>query len=188
MRCIVSYPKKKGEPEPSWIPDARGLGAEVYPTAGNRISISFAAARKYVNEKGGAMLPFGLECQEAVAAVAAEAATTPREFFQDGTIVLSCGSGVTLAGLVSGLPVLPHRIIGLSSGRAVKNIMSCVRRYVKDPPNCVIVREALVPYSTVSTSSCPFPAHPNYDLKAWEFLKDNLSTLKEPILFWNIGA
>lgn len=188
LRCVVSYPTKKGEVEPSCISEARALGAEVYPTPGNRISISFAVARKYVNEKGGVMLPFGLDCKEAVAGVAAEARITPRGFVENGTLVLSCGSGVTLAGLLLGLPVLPHRIIGVSSGRAVKNIMSCVRRYVKEPPDCVVVREALVPYYAVPTSSCPFSTHPNYDLKAWKFLKDNLSTFKEPILFWNIGA
>lgn len=188
MRCVVSYPTKKGEPEPASVREARTLGAEVYPTPGNRISISFATARKYVTDKGGVMLPFGLECQEAVDGVAAEAATVPREFLEGGTVVLSCGSGVTLAGLISGLPIRPHSIIGLSSGRSVKNIMSCLNRYVKRVPDCVVVHEALLPYSTIARFPCPFPTHPNYDLKAWKFLEDNLSTLRDPVLFWNIGS
>lgn len=188
MRCVVSYPTKKGEPEPESVREARTLGAEVYATPGNRISISFAAARKYVNERGGVMLPFGLECQEAVEGVAAEAATVHREFVEEGTVVLSCGSGVTLAGLLSGLPVLPHKVVGLSSGRSVKNIMSCVKRYVKEIPDCLEVHEALLPYSTVPVFSCPFPSHPNYDLKAWKFLEDNLMDFRDPLLFWNIGS
>ncbi|GAG18142.1 unnamed protein product, partial [marine sediment metagenome] len=27
-----------------------------------------------------------------------------------------------------------------------------------------------------------------YDLKAWKWLVDNMSSLRKPILFWNIGA
>lgn len=188
MRCIVSYPTKKGEPEPVAINHARALGAEVYATPGNRISISFATARKFVTERGGVMLPFGLECVEAVGGVAREANTVPQDFVKDGTVVLSCGSGVTLAGLLSGLPILPQKIIGLSSGRSVKTIMSCVKRYVRETPDCLELHEALLHYSKVPAFSCPFPTHPNYDLKAWKFLEDNLANFRDPILFWNIGS
>jgi 1-aminocyclopropane-1-carboxylate deaminase/D-cysteine desulfhydrase-like pyridoxal-dependent ACC family enzyme len=188
MKCIVSYPTRKGEPEPAAISKARELGAEVYAMKGSRISICFAKARTYVTEKGGSMLPFGLECSEAVDGVAQEAATVPRGKIKGGTVVISCGSGVTLAGLLSGLPIFPDRLIGLSSGRSVNNILSCVRRYVKEIPSCLEIHEALVPYSRPLDYSCPFPSHPNYDLKAWKFLEDNLQNFTDPVLFWNIGA
>ena len=35
---------------------------------------------------------------------------------------------------------------------------------------------------------CPFPCNPYYDRKAWKWLLDKLPKLKQPILFWNIGA
>src|SRR5690349_5315829 len=41
MKCIVSYPTKKGEREPVAISEARKLGAAVYAMQGNRISICF---------------------------------------------------------------------------------------------------------------------------------------------------
>jgi hypothetical protein len=188
MKSVVSYPMKKGEPEPEAIRIAAGLGAEVYPVPGARITICFAQARRYVNERGGFMLPFGLECPEAVEGVRREAANVPTELLRGGTLVVCCGSGVTLAGLLLGLPELPRRIIGVSSGRSPANISACLKRYVKSIPPELELREADVPYSVPLSFPCPFPAHPHYDLKAWKFLHENLRALPEPILFWNIGA
>jgi hypothetical protein len=142
----------------------------------------------YVNDRGGFMLPFGLECPEAVEAVKQEANRIPPEFIKGGTLVVCCGSGVTLAGLLSGLPVLPRKIIGVSSGRSLNKIVACLRRYVKRLPRCLELYDASMPYSLALSFPCPFPAHPNYDLKAWKFLLDNLQNCRKPILFWNIGA
>lgn len=188
MRCIVSYPTKKGEARPESVQIAADLGAEIYPVPGSRITICYAQARRYVTEKGGVMLPFGMECKEAVDGVRQEANTVPPSLVEGGTIILCCGSGVTLAGLLSGLPVSPHKIIGVSSGRSVSNIRACLQRYIKVLPQYLELHEATVPYSTALSFPCPFPSHPNYDLKAWKFLIDNLHAYRDPILFWNIGA
>jgi hypothetical protein len=59
---------------------------------------------------------------------------------------------------------------------------------VAKPPGCVEFVEALMSYDSVPTVACPFPAHPNYDLKAWQYLRDNIRRMKPPILFWNIGG
>jgi hypothetical protein len=188
MRCIVSYPTKKGEGEPASVRKAAELGAEIYPLPGSRIAICYARARSYVVERGGVMLPFGLECPEAVEGVAREAGTVPREIIEGGTVVVCCGSGVTLAGLLSGLPALPNKLVGISSGRSLNNIMACVRRYVRETPECLELYEAATTYSAASTFPCPFPSHPNYDLKAWQFLVERIRSFRDPILFWNIGA
>jgi len=188
LRCIVSYPTKKGTQCPQSLQVASGLGAEIYPVPGSRIRISFARARSYIEGRGGVMLPFGLECEEAVDGVRRAAAKVPRKFLLGGTLVLCCGSGVTLAGLLGGLPVLPRRIIGVSSGRATSNILACLRRYAGDVPACLDLQEAETAYSIAASFPCPFPAHPHYDLKAWQFLCENREHLSKPILFWNIGA
>jgi 1-aminocyclopropane-1-carboxylate deaminase/D-cysteine desulfhydrase-like pyridoxal-dependent ACC family enzyme len=188
LKCIVSYPTKKGVDEPESIKAAARLGATVFPVPGGRITISFAKARAYVREQGGLMLPFGLECSEAVEGVRSEAARTPRELLNNGTLVVCCGSGVTLAGLITGLPQLPKRIVGVSSGRSIRSIMTCLKRYVDEIPPCVEFKEAEIPYSSALSFDCPFPSHPNYDLKSWKFLIDNLGNFRKPILFWNIGA
>jgi hypothetical protein len=101
---------------------------------------------------------------------------------------LSCGSGVTLAGLLLGLPARPRRVIGVSAGRSPILIRACVQRYVPRVPDFVEVRAAAVPYDQRSTAQCPFPAHPNYDLKAWQYLCERIGVLVPPVLFWNIGA
>lgn len=187
MRCVVSYPTKRGVPEPAHIREAALLGAEVYPVQGGRINISFSKARRYVESLGGVMLPFGLECREAVDGVRDEAARTPAELL-GGTLVLCCGSGVTLAGLINGLPTLPRRIVGVSSGRSIPNITACLKRYVEELPAGLELHEAETRYDDAESFPCPFPSHPNYDLKAWKFLVSRRRDLPEPVLFWNIGA
>src|SRR5260370_40384102 len=121
MRAIVSYPARKGTGSPPPVAAAKGLGAEVLALRGNHVSICYAQARKYVETRGGRMLPFGLECPEAVAAVALEAARTPSDLVR-GTIVLCCGSGATLAGLIRGLALAPAKIVAVSSARSVQRI------------------------------------------------------------------
>lgn len=187
MRAIVSYPTRVGAPLPGPVVRAAALGATILPLRGNHVAICFAQAKRKVEALGGIMLPFGLDCPEAVTGVAQEAARVPPELC-GGTIVLCCGSGVTLAGLLIGLKQLPQRLIGISSGRSLAKIRACIQKYVAKPVGCVELVEALMPYDSVSTVTCPFPAHPNYDLKAWQYLQDNIRRMKPPILFWNIGG
>src|SRR5260370_42096062 len=116
MKTIVAYPKIKGSAEPVPIVRAKELGGEVLPVIAGRITISFAAARREVVGRGGTMLPFGLECPESVESVAQAAATVPPHYTSGGTVVVSAGSGVTLAGLIRGLRGRALRFVGGSSG------------------------------------------------------------------------
>jgi 1-aminocyclopropane-1-carboxylate deaminase/D-cysteine desulfhydrase-like pyridoxal-dependent ACC family enzyme len=189
LRSIVSFPMGKADSSPPPAAKrARVLGAELLAVPAARINICLAAARRHVEERGGRMLPFGLDCPEAVAAVAQEAARTDPACYRGGTVVLSCGSGVTLAGLLNGLAAKPNQIIGVSSGRSCENILRCVLRYSRDIPDFVNLRQPAVPYSAALSYPCPFPCNAYYDLKAWKFLAENIRRLPSPILFWNIGA
>ncbi|MGD8451358.1 MAG: pyridoxal-phosphate dependent enzyme [Phycisphaerae bacterium] len=188
VRAVVCYPHLQGGTTPEPVVQAAALGAEIVPMRGNHVSICFAQARQIVEAKAGVMLPFGLDCPESVTAIAAEARQTPPEMLRNGTVVLSCGSGVTLSGLLTGFDPMPRRIVGVSAGRSVRKLEQCVRKYVGRMPRHVTLLSATMPYDHVSAQACPFPAHPNYDLKAWAYLADNLATLSSPVLFWNIGA
>lgn len=188
MVAIVSYPTRRGEGTPEAIQMAAKLGAQIYPVPGGRIRICYSRARDFVNQRGGVMLPFGLDCPEAVEGVRGEARRISDALLKGGTVVLSCGSGVTLAGLVTGFKVLPRKLVGVSAGRSVDNITACVKKYVGALPGCIELHEAEVPYSRASSFPCPFPAHPHYDRKAWKFLTENLEHYSEPVLFWNVGA
>lgn len=188
LKAIVSYPEKPGSLPPESIRVAFSFGAELFPLRGNFPRIAFSQARRHVESRGGYMIPFGLECVEAVDAVASEAATVDATFYRAGTIVLCAGSGTTLAGILRGLQSSPTKIIALSSGRSIANIENTINRYVRTIPTFVKLLPAKVPYSYTAIGRCPFPCHPNYDLKAWTFLTDKIKGLPKPILFWNVGA
>ena len=188
MQAIVAYPVKKKEPVPNAVEISKQFGAEIFEMRGNHVGICYAQTTAYVKGKGGTMLPFGLECIESVQEIAEECKELNPIYFEGGTIILCCGSGVTLAGILAGLRHLPGKIIGISSGRSVLKIRQCVERYAGAIPEYVEIKEAELAYDKVPKLECPFPAHPNYDLKAWKFLCEKVETLKQPILFWNIGA
>ena len=188
MKAVVSYPQLNGHPVPEAVQIAKTLDALIYPIRGNHVSICHSQVRKYVENLGGTMLPFGLECVESVEAIALEAAKVPRECLSDGTLVLSCGSGVTLAGILKGVIAQPRKVFGLSSGRSVNKIIACLNRYHSHFRTELTILPAKTPYYEFGKIDCPFPTHPNYDLKAWQYLHENIDQLPEPILFWNIGA
>lgn len=134
------------------------------------------------------MLPFGIECDEAAESVAAEAARLPRDLVDKATVVLSCGSGVTLGGLLRGLPVTPKKIIGVSSGRSVDQIKRCIVRHQHVMPSYVELIAPSIPYYEAPKLQCPFPCHPHYDLKAWEHLIQHLYRYDDTLIFWNVGG
>ena len=188
LRAVLCYPRLQNGSVPETIVRAQELGAEIVPMRGNHVSICFSQATKIVTRKGGVMIPFGMDCLESVDAVAAEARRVPAALLRRGTLVVSCGSGVTLAGLLRGLDPLPRRVIGVSAGRSPAKICACVQKYVHIIPDQVTILPAAMAYDSIPTQGCPFPTHPNYDLKAWKYLIENLKSLKAPLLFWNIGA
>ncbi len=188
LRCVVVCPQSKSHPLPESVKAARSLGAQIHFVPANRLSINYTQARRHVEQVGGVMLPFGMECPEAVQSIAAEAVHLPRDLVRGATVIVSCGSGVTLAGLLRGLPAPPRRLVGISSGRAPAQIERCVTRHVGKLPNNVVIYPPTIPYHDSPDLDCPFPCHPNYDLKAWEYLVNNLHQYEDPILFWNVGG
>jgi 1-aminocyclopropane-1-carboxylate deaminase/D-cysteine desulfhydrase-like pyridoxal-dependent ACC family enzyme len=188
LRAIVGYPQTPGQPDPTSISIARCYGAEIYAVRGNFPRIAWSQVRRVVEMRGGAMLPFGLDCQEAVEAIAAEARCVATTFYERGTVVVSAGSGVTTSGLILGLQTPISKLIAVSSGRAVSELRRTIIRYVGEVPAFVDVRPPIMAYGDRPHIECPFPSHPNYDLKAWKFMADHLDSLADPILFWNIGA
>jgi hypothetical protein len=189
LRTIVSYPTKTGEPLPSSICSAKEHGAEVFPTRGNFPSIAFSQCRRHVEAQDGFMIPFGFECEEGVRAIVNEAKHVPISLYEDGTLVVCAGSGVTLAGLLLGLKdPQQQRVYAISSGRSTSMILRTVRRFVENIPETLALIPPLMPYYKTPSIRAPFPTHPHYDLKAWLWLTSHVQRLPRPILFWNIGS
>lgn len=188
IHAIISYPKLKNLEPPQSIRISESLDAEIFPIRGNHVSICYSQVKKYVEKRGGFMLPFGLECIESVKAIANEARTIPSKVIEGGTLVVCCGSGVTLAGILTGLKYKPKKAVGISSGRSVAKIIACLKKYDIKPSRDLIIVPSGMPYYEAPSITAPFPSHPNYDLKAWKYLTENLKKFPEPILFWNVGA
>lgn len=188
LRALLAWPARAGDLTPEPLRRAEELGAQILPVRAGRISISFAEARREVERRGGAMLPFGMECSESVEAVRLEAATVPARFTTAGTVVVSSGSGVTLTGILLGLQGRPARIIGVSAGRSPETILRCVRRYAPLDAQHAEIQPAHWPYHHALDYPSPFPANTFYDRKAWRFLVENFEQLPRPVLFWNVGA
>lgn len=195
MGCTIGYPEN-GEGPPEQLRIAQQLGAELYPLRPNYIRILYYQMKRYVEQKGGYMLPFGIACVESVKAVAEEAKTVPEDLLI-GSLVICVGTGTMLAGIILGVKRLPE-IIGISSGISTHHQMKTIRRLLLEAnisplrlselAKKLTLFPPIMPYARICNIETPFPSHGNYDKKVWWWLCNNIYSLKPPILFWNIGA
>jgi 1-aminocyclopropane-1-carboxylate deaminase/D-cysteine desulfhydrase-like pyridoxal-dependent ACC family enzyme len=188
FECIVAYGAFPNIPPPPSALEAERLGARLLPIRNNFLTICHRQAQKHVEAEGGWMFPFGGELDEGIRAVASEAASLPPSMVERGTIVVPCGSGVTLAGVVRGLRGNPARIIGVSSGRGPESIRRClIRNNVRSLAE-VEIRSPNRIYREPENIAAPFPCDAYYDLKAWQVLTAEIDSYTLPILFWNVAG
>lgn len=187
--CTVVYPQFGNSPLRDTIKGAEALGAKIVPVRGNHTPINHNQAKQIVEAEAGWMIPFGFEFTEAIDAIAEEACRIPSEFVKCGTIVVPCGSGVTLAGIARGLGNKPKAIVGVSIGRSERSIKRCISSAgIVNAINIKII-EPRFKYSEKSDGDAPFPCDKFYDLKAWSYLINNISEFRNgPVLFWNVGS
>ena len=62
------------------------------------------------------------------------ASRVPASILRNGTVVVCCGSGVTLADLLRGLSPMPRHVVGVSSERSLDKIRQCVRKHLHENP------------------------------------------------------
>lgn len=179
------------------------LGAITVPIQAGRTSVNNYIANKrfydqYPNDS--MMLPIGLRLADTVNETALEWKRT-REQWEGvngrpfGTIVVCVGSGTICAGLLKGTIGSNIDIIGIMaySGSLVKKRKEiCAKAHGPEglffsPYNLVLFKSEYQ-YTEEAETDCPFPCHPYYDLKAWEWLQNSITYLDMPVLFWNIGS
>lgn len=90
----------------------RAAGAEVRQHKPARASVFKARARKDAEESGWTLIPFGAEAPETVDETRKQCQNVPLEKIR--RVVVTVGSGMTLCGLLWGLPELP--ILGVCVG------------------------------------------------------------------------
>jgi len=191
IEVYAFYPhlKEYGSEAPENQFRAHALGAKLMPLKGGRTGVLYAQAKKQIESMGGYMIPMGLVVIESVDAIAREAQTLPEQVL-GGDIVLSVGSGMSLAGIQRGLGKRVHKIYGISAGMDTKRQEN---RIIKETgrgqeENVELILPEGVDYYDREEIETPFPSSPYYDKKAWKWLVDNLDQLKDPVIFWNIGV
>lgn len=198
MKAVIFDPQYKKTPpllayhRKQWTK----FGPDIIPIPAGRAKVGFYQSQKILKEKypGAKMLPLGLVFPETIEAVRVEASLpeTADLLASGGTLVVNIGSGTIAAGLVRAFKSYPITIIGVM-GRS-----GSIELKHQDIRNKALVVRGLLhcrfkvvdpgwEYTQRSSTQCPFPSHPWYDLKAWQWLVENIDELKDPILFWNIG-
>jgi 1-aminocyclopropane-1-carboxylate deaminase/D-cysteine desulfhydrase-like pyridoxal-dependent ACC family enzyme len=152
--------------------------------------------------KGVELLPLGIPLEETVMEAAHQYDIACVEMISltgrlPGTTICCVGSGTIFAGLLQAhAKVNPRgRLIGVMcrKGNKEQKLAQCYKK-------AGVMRGGLLggwdfasivdqgwQYTEPSTLPCPFPCHPYYDLKAWQYLGSGTYYAPEPILFWNIG-
>jgi hypothetical protein len=82
------------------VQQAAAIGAEIVQHRAGYNNVIIARARQDAAVRGWVEIPFGMECWEAVTQTRRQVANLPAEV---KTIVIPCGSGMSLAGVLHGL-------------------------------------------------------------------------------------
>jgi len=174
---------------------AKALGAELFGQPGSMQWWRYYQAKAEMTRVGGHMLPDMLKLSTSVEEVASVVEKTNKRYLK-GTIVISVGSGIMLAGVMKGLKrkdVYPDIYGVLVTRNSKKRVEKNVLRFLPVLDNmkvwsCLKLVDPGYEYLEKELCETPFPCDVYYDRKAWKWLVDNLDKLKEPILFWNIGG
>lgn len=212
LHAVLFYPEYKGGyryNQQHQIRQWDKFGAEIHPLQNptiRAININKARSQFYSRYPEGHWLLDGLKFPETVDEVEKEAILAINKV-RPTTIITCIGSGMMAAGVLQGaykagsphpiiIGVLVHNALdpvskkyeivkyaGMSEGPSLfhPHLSEAVRDFV--------IYRGKYKYSTpANVVDAPFPCNPYYDLKAYEFLLENIDYIEKPILFWNIGA
>ena len=188
MKCLIFNPVYK-KPIPllqfhraQW----KRWGAELKEVPAGRAKVNYYIARKQT-PKNYKLLPLGLPLPETVSETRKIAENCISKY---KSIVICIGSGTIAAGLFRAT-THSQVLYGIMSRTGNKNLK---HRHIWGEtlfPQSYGKLEIIDPgweYTQMSQISAPFPCHPWYDAKAWEWLIQNKENIPTPVLFWNIGS
>jgi len=196
MRCILFKPEYKTPKETLVFLESqwKKFGAIVESIKPNYVQVNFHVSKKILYEKYGkdcVMLPQGLPFNDTVKATAIEYQQTIKKITPK-KIVLCVGSGAMCAGLlsVSSLPIFGILVHKKNCMRKKQQIEQRSGKFFSDlfPISNLTILDQGWEYTQKASVKPPFPCNKYYDAKAWQYLVENIKTLGDDILFWNIGA
>jgi len=176
-------------------------GALIVPIKAGMAKVNYHICKKMMKDEygdKGKHLPLGLPFEETIEETAK---ITTRELQKAeepyGSIVISVGSGTICAGVIRAFFGYKDRqrpaVYGIMSrtGSVPDKTLTILKKAQVTQggmfPQILYVRDMGYEYTERSKVDCPFPCHPWYDLKAWEWLLAHYNEIPKPILFWNIG-
>lgn len=189
MKCLIFNPIYKN-PLPllqyhreQWL----RWGAELRDIPAGRAKVNYYIARKQIPQ-GFRLLPLGLPLSETLSETRAVAEGCVGDY---PSIVICVGSGTITAGVFQ----------ATAPGQTLYGVMcrtgdaGLKRKHITGETLFSFITKGKLElidlgweYAKASKAQTPFPCHPYYDAKAWEWLIDNKEALEPPILFWNIGS
>jgi len=147
---------------------AADLGANIVEVKAGRLNVIQSRARKHCEETGAYLVPFGMDDEIFVDAMAQEIAALPGEAPTEVWCV--AGSGTLTRALQRAFPDAVHHAvqIGRSPDVGEAKLWKAPEAFEDD-----------------ATDPPPFPSCSNYDAKAWRFIREHAAP---GALFWNLGA
>lgn len=172
------------------------FGAEIIPIKAGMARVNYNIARKILAEKyrnKSKMLPLGLPFKETIQATTEEVRKTRKNHpLNFNTVIVNVGSGTIASGVVNGFrDKTIYGIMGRTGDVKRKlRIISKKGNFMTNGMTGVDFRliDPGWEYTEPCKISIPFPCHPYYDAKAYDWMIKNKYELKLPVLFWNIGA
>jgi len=202
MKAVIFNPQYANQ-TPSTLKIHRSKWKEFEPDIisikAGRTSVNLHISKKILfkkyDEKTTIMFPTGLPFPETVEETAKEWQRTRKNMKPENTIIC-IGSGTICAGLLKGMKEEDGKLTGiLAYSRNLKltekNIWDKSGKKKDGLFKSEIDFKLIDPgwkYTEQSKIDCPFPCHSYYDLKAWQWMIENVKGLKGIILFWNIGS
>lgn len=189
MKCLIFNPVYKKTPpileyhRKQWELN----GAYIVNIPAGRAKVNYYIAKKQIPE-GYVLLPLGIPLKESIKETEKIASECISDF---NTIVICVGSGTIASGVFTATNYNQHMygIMSRSGNKELKrkHIMESVAFFPSEKAHLEIIDEGWE-YAKACFTHVPFPCHPYYDAKAWDWLIRNKKELKPPILFWNIGS
>lgn len=192
--AVIGYPRYKARPDeipPKTLAIREHFpSVELLPLQANRQFMMLFEAKTTLKERGRPfyLLPTGLKLPETADAVEAQMRAVLREFLIPGTVVVPTGTGTHAAGILRAFDGDVALVLGYS--RSVSVLLDDIERLA---PGRSMSRVTIVPslddYADEAPDvSMPWSGNPRYEGKAFTWLRTALPSLRQPVLFWNIGS
>jgi len=201
MKAVIFEPQYAGEHPATFDAHKKmwnQFEPDILPVKAGRTCVNVYICTKVLHAKYGSdavMLPTGIPFEETVNETAKEWQRTVRRFQPDATVIC-VGSGTICAGVLKGMTKDNGKLIGImayskNKKKKIKTIWRKAGKYQTGFFAAGIDFVLIDPkweYTEQCESPCPFPCHSYYDLKAWQWLVENIDSMPNNILFWNIGS